>query len=537
MRFWWLALCGVSLVWAQDADLPTGHEAYPLFERWDVLGLWDTILPVETRPWAREEARTLLHNLDTARLHSLDRARYRRLAFNLEDSLPSRSGKARFLFPNWRDLIVAQTRWGQLFIGPLFHLSAGQDSSGQLLYQNTRGAYIRAKLGRKVGLYADLLETQARPPFFVTERYNLYQTLWGEAFIKRSPGSVFDYLNSRGYITYTPISPVRIKFGRDKGFWGPGFQSLFLSDYAPEYLYLHIRTRLGRWEYHNFFAQLIDFIPNKPDAWGDYPRKYLTMHQLIWRPARGISVGVFEAVMYSPWSPTGRRGIELAYFVPIIFYRAIEQYLGSPDNGMLGVFGRVNLLRRFQLYSQLAIDDYNFSKRREGRGWWANKYALQVGLKAYDVGLPTLDLSLEYNQIRPYTYSHSNVSVAWTHYGQFLAHPYGANLQEVSLGLRYQPVAGLTVEGRAIWLEQGLNTPTQNWGSSPFVSDVSYVQPFGNRLLQGFRSRKHLGRLFLTWQPFLQPFYLEVEGHWRGSQAWAILGGVRWVLAPKPLRF
>ncbi len=537
MRRRWLFLSVLTWSWAQDADLLIGHEAYPLLERWDVLGLWDTILPVETRPWAREEVRYLLRHLDTSRLHPLDKARYDRLTFSLEDSLPARSGKARFAFPNRRDLFTAQTSWGQLFIGPLLQLSAGRDTAGQLLYQNTRGAYLRVRLGRKVGIYADLLETQARPPFFVADRYNTYQTLWGEAFIKRSPSGVFDYLNSRGYITYSPVSAVRAKFGRDKGFWGPGFQSLFLSDYVPEYVYLHVRTRLGRWEYHNFFAQLVDFIPNKPDTWGDQPRKYLTMHQLIWRPLRGVSVGVFEAVMYSPWTPTGRRGLELTYFIPVIFYRAVEQYLGSPDNGMLGLFGRANILRRLQLYGQLAIDDYNFSRRREGRGWWANKYAFQLGLKAYDLLLPTLDLSLEYNQVQPYTYSHSNVSVAWTHYGQFLAHPYGANLRELNAGLRYQPVRGLTLEGRVFLLAQGLNTPAQNWGSSPFISDITFVQAFGNRLLQGSRVERRLAQARLTWQPFLQPLYLEIESHWRGSKAWAALGSLRWMLAPKPLRF
>ncbi len=534
-RVVWILFGLRGLVAAQDADLFTGSEIYSYLERWDIQGRSDTFLPVETRPWPREEARSFLLRLDRANLHPLDKARYHRAYFQLSDSLPVRTGRLSFLFPNRRDLVEVRTSWGYLVVGPLLHLSLGRDSS-TTLYQNTRGAYLRARLGKKVGLYADFMETQARPPLFITDRYNTYQTLWGEAFVKVIPPRTFDYNNSRGYITYSPTPALRIKFGRDKAFWGMGQQSLYLSDYSPEYLYLHLRTRLGRWEYHNFFAQFVDFIPNKPDAWGDYPRKYAALHQLLWRPGRGVSLGLYEAVMCSPWTPTGRRGIELTYFIPIIFYRSVEQYLGSPDNGFLGVFGRANLWKHFQIYGQILIDDYNFSKRKEGKGWWANKYAFQGGLKVIDAFLPTLDLFVEYNQVRPYTYSHSNVSNAWSHYGQFLGHPYGANLSEVLLAFRYQPIGGLTLEGRYMHLLQGLNTPAQNWGSSPFVSDVTFVQPFGNRLLQGERVGRRLFMGRVVYQPIHQPAYFEVEGHWRDG-ALTFLGGLRWMISLKVLRF
>lgn len=522
---------------AQDADIFTGSELYSFFERWDIRGWIDTVVPVETRPWAREEATLLLQRIDSARLPRLDRARYERALFLLSDSLPARRWSERLssLLPEGRDVFVTRTIWGSLYIGALLQLNAGRDSSG-LLYQNTRGAYLRARLGRKLGIYADFLESQARLPFFITERYQTYQTLWGETFVKPFRRGAFDYANTRGYITYSPHPAMRFKFGRDKGFWGIGYQSLFLNDYPPEYLYLHTRVRLKNWEYHSLFAQLIDYIPNKPDAWGDQPRKYLALHQLIWRPARGVSVGAFEGIMYNPWTPRGHRGIELSYFIPVIFYRTVEQVLGSPDNAMLGVFARANFLRRFQIYGQLAIDDYNFGKRREGRGWWGNKYSWQFGLKGCDLGLSTLDLQLELNQVQPYTYSHSIVAAAWSHYGQFLAHPYGANLRDLTLLLRYQPLPGLTAEARFSYIQQGQNTSTENWGSDIFISDVTFVQPFGNRLLQGNLRRYRLLHARLWYQFWRLPLYLEIEGFERDGVRGA-LAGLRWMLSPKPMRF
>ncbi|MCS7189610.1 MAG: hypothetical protein RMJ66_07055 [Bacteroidia bacterium] len=527
-----------GLVAAQDGDLFVGSEIYTYLERWDVRGWIDTFVPIETRPWGREEAFTLLARLDTAEMGKGDEARYWRAYFQLQDSLPLRS-KVRvipsFLFPEGRDMLLAKTPWGSLFVGPIVFFSGGRDSSG-LLFQNTRGLYLRARLARKVGIYMDVLETQATPPFFIMQRYNQYQTLWGETFVKPFRKGGVDYANTRGYITYSPIPAIRIKAGRDKAFWGPGFQSLFLSDYPPEYLYFHVRTCLGAWEYHNFFAQLIDYIPNKPDRWGDQPRKYAALHQLLWRPSKGVAVGVFESVMYNPWTPQGKRGIELTYWIPVIFYRTVEQALGSPDNAFLGFFFRANFLRHFQLYGQLNIDDYNFSKRKEGRGWWGDKYALQVGLKSFDVGIRTLDIQVEFNQVQPYTYSHLNVGAAWTHHGQFLAHPYGANLRELSGILRYQPLPGMTAEARVSYIWQGQNQMGQNWGAEPFQSNVNHVRDFGNHVLQGQLVKYTLFHSRVTYQPFMLPLYIEGEFFLRNVVRGGWLG-LRWMLAPKVLRF
>lgn len=230
LRYWAVGVLLLPpLATAQDADLFLGSEIYSYLERWDIQSRSDTFLPIETRPWAREEARNFLLSIDTTQLHRLDKARYYRAAFQLLDSLPTRSGRISFLLPNRRDLVEVRAPWGYIVAGPLLHLSLGRDSAGNL-YQNTRGAYLRARLGKKVGIYVDFLETQARLPLFISQRYGAYRCLWGEAFVKVIGPRTFDYNNSRGYLSYSPISAVRIKFGRDKAFWGSGFQSLYLSD-------------------------------------------------------------------------------------------------------------------------------------------------------------------------------------------------------------------------------------------------------------------------------------------------------------------
>ena len=67
----------------------------------------------------------------------------------------------------------------------------------------------------------------------------------------------------------------------------------------------------------------------------------------------------------------------------------------------------------------------------DDQGWWANKYGWQAGLKYIDVfGLNNVDLQVEFNTVRPYTYSHKVSSENYGHYQQSLAHPLGANFNE-----------------------------------------------------------------------------------------------------------
>ncbi|MEJ7658377.1 MAG: hypothetical protein WKG07_01490 [Hymenobacter sp.] len=67
-------------------------------------------------------------------------------------------------------------------------------------------------------------------------------------------------------------------------------------------------------------------------------------------------------------------------------------------------------------------------------GWWSQQAgrfssaasSLTVG------GIRNLDLQVEFNYVRPYTYQHENLYTAYEHYQQPLAHPMGANLVEIA---------------------------------------------------------------------------------------------------------
>ncbi len=47
---------------------------------------------------------------------------------------------------------------------------------------------------------------------------------------------------------------------------------------------------------------------------------------------------------------------------PVIFYRSVEQALGSPDNAFLGFDFKVKFAKHCQIYGQFLLDEFNFSK-------------------------------------------------------------------------------------------------------------------------------------------------------------------------------
>lgn len=528
-----LGLFLTCLLPAQQADLPLRHDLYHYLDRLDIQDRLDTVLYSTIKPYSREMVAAMLRRAEVADLGPGRRAWHHRMRMLGDDQYAvaqSRTGwLSEYLYRNGRDFGHVVRGETQLFINPVAHVIGGLSRNNDptapepqlFVYRNTRGSEGRGSLFGKVGVYTMLADNVTRVPWFLYRRYLSSEQLYGEGRVKRF-GEVngLDYFVARGYLTYSPFRGMRIKFGRDRAFWGSGYQSLLLSDHAPDLLMLNITTRIWKFEYVNHFTQMIDFVPLRNDDEGDYPRKYGAFHALNFVPNRYFSVGVFESVVYSSYLVNRFRGFELQYLNPLIFYRAAEQYIGSPDNGLLGVQVKGNVLRRFQLYGQILLDDFNFGVRDQGLDYWGNKLGWQAGLKYIDMfGIPTLDGQVELNHVRPYVYQHFNRASAYTHFGQSLGHGAGANLDDYTVILRYQPLPAWHLQLAFTQIDQGLNQDDLNYGANPedISSGFTGNRPgdFGVVVGQGapYRMRQLHGRL--SWQIGHTDMYLEAEGRYR----------------------
>lgn len=528
---------------AQDGDLLLNDDTYHLIDRLDVRGQVGQPMQTFSRPYARESVAEWLRMAQKNDSFPVGKrmAWWMRTARRLNDdayndsfhiALPDSVRKRKFpLYKNDRDFIQYHTAGFRLYVNPVLYLNAGTDryttgtgTESQFLYRNGKGASLRGRVGQRLGIYADFTDTQVQYPEFTRQEIQRNGAVPSENNFKTTGTKGYDFLNARAYVTYTPTKYLRIKLGRDRAFWGNGYQSFVLSDHATDYYLLNLHLRVGKFEYQCLFNQMVDFIPNKPDVYGTYPKKYGAMHQLSFYPDRRIGITFMESTVYAPVLPNGQRGVELQYFNPLIFYRSVEAALGSPDNTFIGMAVKANILRHYQLYGQLLVDDYNFSERKNGAGWWGNKYGFQAGIKAIDLfNIETFDLQLEYNTARPYAFGHYNVSANYTHYGQLLGHPMGANFRETTLILRYMPLPKFYTVLTLVYLQKGEDLAGLNSGGNPFRTNLTHDNgspnpDYGNNILQGNLRTDQRVQFRVSYQPFVTPLIFEAEAYYRRTK-------------------
>lgn len=488
-------LCALSLLFAtgfaaqaQDVYVPYNPDVYHWIERYQIK-YGDKVPQLQTavRPYGRADV------ADLAEV-SVRNARSRVDQFNAqyllndnwnytdEENNDSQRPFLRYFYQNKTDLYHFENENFTLRVNPVLHFEVGLDNQTDgVRYINTRGVQLEGSIDERFGYYAFIGENQARFPGYVNNRILRDNVVPHEVFWKDFKEDGYDFITARGYLNYALSDHVEIQLGHDRHVIGDGYRSLVYSDYAPPAFFLKLNTRVWKLHYMNLFQELIsEYRRSSRDEL--LPKKYMALHRLGINVTDNFNVGLFEQVIFA----RGEGKFELQYLNPIIFYRSIEQALGSEDNAMLGADFRWNIANRVQLYGQLMLDEFLLKEVKAGNGWWANKQAGQLGAKYIDAfGLSNFDLQGEVNIIRPYTYQHTDQFTNYQHYNQPLAHPMGANLYELIGIVRYQPIPRLNLTAKAIATRYGQDTDSLNYGGNVLLPYTSRVSGYGNEIGQG----------------------------------------------------
>jgi hypothetical protein len=372
------------------------------------------------------------------------------------------------------NLLEVNTKDFFLAVNPVLSLQFGGESGNdQSLYYNKRGVTLRGRIANKIGFSTTITDNQERGPQFFTDYVNTNRAVPGVGFYKRFKSNGYDYFDGRGYFTFNVTKYIDVQFGYDKNFIGNGYRSLFLDDFGDSYLFLKLNTKIWKFNYQNIFMELMPQYSKSGDNLLD--RKYSAMHHLSMNVTKWLNVGLFEGVVF------GRKNrFDFEYLNPIIFLRHVEGTVGSPDNALAGIDFKANAAHQFQFYGQLLLDEFLLSEISKNNGYWANKYGYQLGVKYIDAfTVKNLDLQLESNRVRPFTYSHYDSTANYTHYNQPLAHPLGSNFQEFVGLLKYQPAPKWYFDARAIYYYKGLDTTGENFGGNPFELYTTRTKNFG----------------------------------------------------------
>lgn len=477
--------------YSQSTLMQQGSKDYITAERLEIKAGTNEDLQYSTlKPFSRKKLVDAAQHLDSAKINlsEVDRYNMQSLYMNNSEwyngdqsSFQSKKPVLKSLYKTQVNLLEVNKPEFFLALNPVIqYQQMKQGSNSQNMFLNSRGIVARGMINKKIGFYTYVTDNQERAPGFVQVWEDSLKAVPGAGFLKAfKAGGGYDYFDARGGIFFNVAKFVDVQFAYDRNFIGDGVRSLFLSDFSNNYLFLKLNTRIWKFNYQNLFMELTE-NSSRGTADSLFPKKYAVMHHLSFNAAKWLRLGLFESVVF------GRSDhFEFGYLNPIIFYRSIEQQLGSFDNANIGFDFKANVAKKFQFYGQVLFDEFIF-KRLKVKGAYENKWALQLGGKYIDAfGIPNLDLQLEGNIIRPFVYSHYTSVASYTHYNQPLAHPVGANLQEVIAIARYQPIPKLMLQGRIIYYRQGIDSTNSNFGSDIFKSNGTRIGSEGFSLAKG----------------------------------------------------
>ena len=271
-------------------------------------------------------------------------------------------------------------------------------------------------------------------------------------------------------------------------------------------------TKVGNFEYTNLFCEGIE---NYDVNSGDdiLPKRYAAYHHLSYNARPWLNLGFFEGVIFAR-----TYGYELKYLNPIIFYRAVEQGLGSPDNSTIGVDGKINALKCLQFYGQIFLDDIQIKQFVNRTGWWGNKFAVQAGMKYIDAfTVKNLDLQAEINFVKPYAYTHDDTLSSYTNYNLPLAHVLGANFKEAIGIIKYQPLHNLYITAKGIYYIKGFDLADSiNAGGAikKISTEQTIIQSYGNFIGQGYELKTLLGSLNIAYE-IRHNLFVDIEAVYR----------------------
>jgi hypothetical protein len=367
-------------------------------------------------------------------------------------------------------------------------------------------------IGDKFGISYQLTGwlLQNTPEYMITNLY--YQRIYdglGRTF--RNTGDIL--IENDIHISYSPYSFLRLELANSKNFFGDGYRSFLLSDFASNYPYFKLETNFLSLKYSCVWAVQNSYLLVEDSVYGgryfNNYNKFNVFHYLDWKIGKRINLGVFESII-----TRNNNFFTFEYMNPIIFFRPVEFSLGSEDNALMGTNFNLTINNRNALYGQFVIDDIivgqllNDIKHRINPeyvgeyGWFANKWAAQAGIKSYDIfKIKNLDIFTEFNIARPYTYSHVHPEQNYSHKWQPLAHPLGANFIESVSGLSYLGKR-IIFDAKLMYAFVGADTTGTHFGQNIFnptmdgVQGYTYiVNSYGNTVLQGIKTNVITARI------------------------------------------
>jgi hypothetical protein len=458
-------LFAISNAKAQTTYLPLNTEEYHLLDRLETLnGTFADEFYTSFKPIARKGAVEFLNNekrmanapgngINDIDYYDIQRAisisgEWAETADGDDGSINSKKPILKYFYQKQPDMVHVNTDGLYLVVNPVIYFQGMKENNQDGMKSiNTRGVEIRGKILNRIGFYTMFADNQEKPPSYVYTYSNRYQAFPGTDYYT-NPSKSFDNLIARGYFDVGAFNDhLNITFGYDKQFAGDGMRSLFHSDFGAPATFLRLRARFWKIMYETLYLELTPQYTRGGDQ--QLPHSFATFNQASMNVLPWLNVGLFESTLFSK-----KDKYQIQNIVPVMFYNTIARSLGADQKTSLGFNFKALAVRRLQIYGQAYFDQLKFSEL--GSGWWGNQFGIQLGAKYFNAfSLKNLDLQVEGNVVKPFTYSSNDGVTNYASYNLPLAHPYGAGFAEFIGSVRYQPLPKLYVSVKGIVARRG----------------------------------------------------------------------------------
>ncbi len=368
---------------------------------------------------------------------------------------------------------------------PIIDLNVGYDVlDSKFISETVGGAHAKLNINNDFTFAFTAIGGRVSYPNFIDTSVQISHLTPGLGRVFKNKDGSYNFSNVSGYVSYSPSETFNFQLGNGKHFIGDGYRSLLHSDFSNNNPYFGINANIWRIQYNVWYSWMKDFSQYNGTQ-SSLNNKFGTFHYLSFNALKELNISFFENVVWQGTDTNRTRKFEVNYLNPIIFYRPQEYSVGSSDNSMMGLNISSKLFGIVKLYAQAVADEFFLKEIRARKGWWANKQGWQFGAKYINAfRVKGLSIQAEYNQVRPYTYTHGSVQQSYTNYGQALAHPFGANFKEY-LGFINYRTSRWAISLQGLTATIGMDTLNSNLGQNIFVSYATRPYEYGHKTTQG----------------------------------------------------
>lgn len=509
-------------LFSQQENVPLENDVYFFLKEMKVKGMIDGIHD-DNPNMSRYEVLYFLKEIENKKEHlsETEKELLNKFLIEFDDSKQNEKTSARFLNSGYSSSFV------HIFSDKIKYTYAFKDSASNF-YLNVLGRFLYGQSFKPIKNNSELFDIGFRfrgtlfdhlgyslsiqkggvsgsqsmaPTFDPRLRYNF-------KFIEAIE-NIGNYDYAEGYLRYF-IQPKRnmnlsFQLGREKIKFGYGYDSKLVISGEHTYLdFFKINFDYGILNFTSLTASTVGtFHVNRDENY----TKLIALNRFKLNFPKVVEFGIGENIIYSG------RGIDLAYFNPLIFYKFVEMSLQDRDNGSLWIDFQTHFIKNIEISGTFFLDEDILSHLQE-LNLFSNKTGYQLtGFLYSPFSINDLSIIFEYTRIRPFVYTHSDEKNSYTAFGEILGHKIGPNADEILFAANYNLNSKTRISLKYQYVRSGENIYDNsgrlvfNAGGDPFVAYRFGIDPKYINFLDGERINQNIFTANVKYEPWRKIYF------------------------------